>query len=115
MIFDIIEFIIINALLFAIPARILTSLGNSFCDSIIFSKANGKQDSIWHWVKYGIDRMFIGVFWFTSFPIIYRQCNYDVWHYTTEFLVWAATYLSGFFIWQINYSCWKKYWNGKYK
>jgi len=114
MIFDIIQFIIDNALWFAIPSRLLTSFGNSFCDSIVFSKAYGKQDSLWHWIKYGVDRLFLSIFWFVSFSIIYEQCYNDIWHYTNEFLILLAIYIAGFFVWQINYRYWKKYWNKKY-
>jgi hypothetical protein len=112
-IFQLMQFFIDYSLWFAIPSRILSMLGNSFCDAIIFSKAYGKQGNLWHWIKYGIDKLFHGLFWFATFAIIYRECYNDMWHYTNEFLIWLAVYLTGFFIWQINYRFWKKYWNKK--
>lgn len=113
--YQIFQFLVNNALWFAIPTRLLASFGNSFCDAIIFSKAYGKQGDLWHQIKYTADKPCYTLFGFFSFAIIWRECYNDMWHYTNEFLIWLAVYLAGFFIWQGNYRYWKKYWNKRYE
>lgn len=94
---------------------IMTALANSFCDAINFSGAMKRKgyNNLWHWIKHGIDRESLALAGFFSYNTIKEQIKNDFWHYTTDFLILAFVFIASFFIWQINYRIWKRYFKRK--
>lgn len=107
------NFILENSIYFAILCFMLTSLADSFCDALYFSQAIKKYNNLWHWVKHGLNRpslLLAGIF---SFQILEKQIKNDFWHYEKDFLVLLFFFIVSFFIWQINYRYWKKFFDRK--